>query len=219
MLDVNKWSISREPTIQILNDDGQFYSIKNNSGHFSKIPKSIINSNGIDILSGEVQVSLDIYNKWVIEPLTKGVEDRFNKLFNDNCNLIFRNKDVVLSRPEYYYLTPKAIRSGSAYIGGFQLCIGKIIQSMIDNKLYYLKNFGGHSNLFLISVSGSILSGAHSSLFWCEDEKKFVETKEKLPVGFAEALKQLKEIFDKPIETIDFSDKAVEQLLSEINGY
>lgn len=217
-LDVNKWRISPEPIIKILNDDGQFYSIENNSGHLSKIPKSIFQSNRIDISSGEVQLSFDTYKKWVIEPLTKGIEDRFNKLFNQNSNLIFNHKEVVLSKPQYYYLTPKALQSGSAYIGGFQLCLGTIIHAMIENKLFHLDNFDGHSNLFLISVRGSILSGAHNSLFWCEDEKKFIETKESLPSGFGEALKNLKEFSNKPIEKIDFSDKAIEQLISEIKG-
>ncbi len=217
ILNVNKWRISREPRFKIQDNDGQFYTIENNSGHFSKIPKSIIESNEIDISSGEVLVSMDIYNKWVIEPLTKGVEDRFNKLFNQNCNLIFNNKEVVLSKPEYYYLTPRAIQSGSIYIGNFQLCLGTIIQSMIDKELYHLSEFDGHSNLFLIAVRGSILSGSHSSLLWCEDEKKIIESKEQLPSGFGESLMRLKNLNSLPIQSIDFSDKAIEQLLSEIN--
>jgi hypothetical protein len=221
-IDTKKWLISENTTCKIVGQDDDNYEIQNENGLISKIPASIINANEIQIDNGNVSLTKGVYEYWVVAPERKRASKRFNELFFKNADKIFLNKDIVLSRAEYFLLRPSLLTCGLAYHGSFDYPLGTLIESFNSGKHFYFDEFAGFKKMYLISTSGSPLSGCHCSIFWCEKESRliFFSTGEGpgLPKSFLETFLSFRKMVDVGnYMRIDFEDRAIELLMNEIN--
>jgi hypothetical protein len=223
-LEKKEWIISSNRNCKILNEDEEFnYELENDSGNRVKLSKLTIEANKIEVRNNIVELNETLYNHYFYKTLREKSSLKFNELFKNNVTRIFSNKDIVFSKAEYYLLQPNMLTSGSAYIGGFKYNIGSLLELWIEKPdTFYFHDFAGYKDMYLISVSGSVLSGVHISVFWCESEKSIVNLPSRkgqsLPGGFGNYLFKLKEfILTKNQLHIDFQNIALENMLNEID--
>jgi hypothetical protein len=145
---------------------------------------------------------------------------KMNDLFNKNISSIFKSKNLILNRPEYYYLTPNYLVSGAAYIGGFSFCLGALLETFSPEHQIFPPNFEPFKNLYLINLSGSPLSGSFSANFWNPNSEEVVclgsNTGIILPNTFIEYFEAFQKKSFSGLEIYDFQDLVIEQLLKEI---
>lgn len=222
-LDTKKWLISNNPLCRILGRVDDMYEIENENGLVSKIPISIISDNNIEADNDKVLLPEGVYEQWVVAPERKRASIRLNELFKKNAELIFRNKDVVLSKAEFFLLRPKLLTSGSAYMGSFDYPLGALLESFTSGSQFFFDEFAGFKKMYLISISGSPLSGRQSSLFWCEEESRIISFRTGkgpgLPNTFLESFRGFYKIVAAVSYIhIDFEDHAIELLINEISA-
>jgi hypothetical protein len=221
-IDTKKWLISENPICRVVGQDNENYEIENENGLIAKIPVSIINDNYIEIDNDKLPLTKGVYEYWVVAPERKRASRRFNELFIKNAELIFRNKDVVLSKAEFFLLRPELLTSGSAYIGSCSYPLGALFESITSGSQFYFDEFAGFKKMYLISISGSPLSGRQNSLFWCEEESRIISfgvgKGPGLPKKFLESYRSFyKLVAAVSYIHIDFEDHAIEQLIKELD--
>lgn len=221
-IDLNEWTITKNTNCKILEDIGLNYKIQNKNGLSALIPKAILKVNHIEIVDSQVQLSENLYQHYMVKPNSENSLSSFETIFNRNTNVIFNNRNIILNKAEYFLLKPKLLTSGGSMGGSFNYCLGSLIEAWeYSNKLNY-ENVLEHKNLYLISVSGSPLSGNHICTFWSDDENRLITLELKEVQGensFIDKLKTLKKSINSyGSYSIDFQDVAIKNLLTEIES-
>ena len=152
----------------------------------------------------------------MVEIEEKKLKSDFNTLFNNNIDLIFQNRELVLSKKEYYLLSPIQLTSGGAYIGGFSYKLGELFDSFESGGHFYYEEFGGFKKMYLVSTQGSPLSGTHTFVFWSEKERRIIKRDEchgSLPRPWAESYGRFMKIL-KRVKVLDEEPEINVQLKS-----
>jgi len=222
-LDEEKWVLSNEPICTIKGEDEVNYVLQTKNGSKSFIPKEIIRVNEIEIKDNVLVLSPRLYEYYVLDKLRSRTFD-YGQVFNENADLIFRNKEIVISKAEYYLLSPPLLSSGGAYTGGFSYNIGSLLEVWEKTNDFYFAEFDNHKDMYLICLQGSPLSGAHQKSFWCKDEGKVISYSFSGPplgkgITFFEYLMLFKDAMRQRIRLeLDFQDVIMAQLLADINN-
>ena len=220
-IDLEKWTITSQRTCKIIREEDDDYIIENKTKQTAKISKSIISDNRIDIIDSHVEFSEAIYNYYFLKESRVEAEKRMNDIFEQNIELIFSNRELVLSKAEYYLLRPRYLTSGGAYIGGFSYSLGALIDSFTSGEHFFFEELSGFKKMYLIKIVGSPLSGAYSATFWADEERKIVSLGSgngiSFPMPFTEVLKEFRGMVSGVANCIDFEDQVIEQLVKEMN--
>ena len=170
-------------------------------------------------MGDEVTLSASVYAKWITSPRVQASYARSQELYSKHRELLFRHRALVLSRAEYYLLAPRALTSGAAYMGGFNYSLGALFEAMEQKSAgLYFEELAGHRELYLVSLSGSPLSGIHRSHFWSEEQGflSLNSTDRRLPGGFMSTLRAFKAELGQSSMGFTYQDEAFEQLLGEL---
>ena len=218
--DQSRWSLKTDDyRCQIIGEQGEDYLLLDANALLTSVPKSIILDNHFEIQEDLVSLSAGVYVRWITSPRVHASNVRTRELYARHRELLFRHRALVLSRAEYYLLAPRALTSGAAYMGGFYYSLGALFEAM-DQKVagVYFEELAGNRDLYLVSTSGSPLSGIHRSLFWSE-EQGFISLSSsecRLPGGFLPTLRALKAVVAQGTIEFTYQDEAMEQLLGEL---
>ena len=218
--DQSRWSLKTDDyRCQIIGEQGEDYLLLDANALLTSVPKSIILDNHFEIQEDLVSLSAGVYVRWITSPRVHASNVRTRELYARHRELLFRHRALVLSRAEYYLLAPRALTSGAAYMGGFYYSLGALFEAM-DLKVagVYFEELAGNRDLYLVSTSGSPLSGIHRSLFWSE-EQGFISLSSsecRLPGGFLPTLRALKAVVAQGTIEFTYQDEAMEQLLGEL---
>ena len=220
VVDIEKWIISSNPTCEIINETKEEFIFQNRNGIKSQIKKEILIANEIEIQGNQLELTNSMYNYYIVEPERIKSKERFNQLFLENRTIIFQHKELILSRPEFYFLQPSSFTSGRTLGPVFSFCLGTLIESIKSGSHYHIDSFLGHQNLFLVSVRGSLLSGTFCSTFWSETENEIItfnsHESQLLPYSFSEIVSNYRELMKEEIKIeIDFQVEALQLLLAE----
>ena len=218
--DPSKWSLNtNDYRCQIVEEQGDNYLLLDANALLTPVPKSIIQDNHFEIREDLVTLSAGVYVRWITSPRVQASYVRTQELFAKHRELLFRNRSLVLSRAEYYLLAPRALTSGGAYMGGFNYSLGALFEAVAQKKSgVYFEELAGHRDLYLVTTSGSPLSGVHNSLFW-SDEQGFLSLSSsdcRLPGGFLAALRAFKAVVEQGGFGFTYQAEALEQLLVEL---
>lgn len=219
--DAQRWSLNTgNYTCQIVGEREDDYLLLDANTLVTWVPKATIRDNAYEIVGDEVTLSEGVYAKWITSPRVIQSHLRLQELFSTHRELLLANRQQVLSRAEYYLLSPDLLQSGGAYIGGFRYSLGALLEA-IEEKApgVYFQEFAGYRELYLVSLSGSPLSGIHHSLFWSEEEQRLVRinsTQSRLPEGFMAAIRGFREAVNQGLGGLSFPGEALEQLLAEL---
>jgi hypothetical protein len=219
-IDTDKWLLSYKKKCNIVVENEDDYILQNANQIEITIPKAIINANEIEIVDNSIVLTERLYDHYFLTPFRQGSKTRLNEIFSKNTELIFRNREIVLQKAEYYLIRPKLLNSGGAYIGGFTYTLGALFESMNSGNHIYFDEISGHKKLYLINISGSPLSGSYYARFWSDHDYKFI-TSDKLSMGgslspFYKTLDKFKDMVHGFSLSIDFQDIAILQLIEEI---
>jgi len=219
--DAKRWSLIRSNyTCQIVGEREEDYLLLDTNALVTWVPKATIRDNAYEIVGDEVTLSEGVYAKWIISPRLFQSLQRFDELFSPHRELLFANRQLVLSRAEYYLLYPNLLRSGGAYIGGFRYSLGALLEAMEEKAPgVYFEEFAGYQDLYLVCLSGSPLSGMHHSLFWSDELQQFLKidsSQSRLPGGFLAAIRAFKEAVNPGSGGLSYPGEALEQLLGEL---
>jgi hypothetical protein len=184
------------------------------------ISRSLITANRIPIIDGQVDLGDLLYEYQFLTPIRKAETERLNRLFETHMNLIFKHRDVVLTRGIFYLLRPDYLSSGAAYSGGFRYCLGALCESFDKKSPFYFANLRGHKDLYLVRMSGSPLSGNRNATFWSDAENRMIDLDaaalDTVLQPVSETLKTFREKLASPNVHIDHQDRALEALIEEI---
>ena len=219
--DEQRWSLRTENyTCQIVGEREDDYLLLDANILVTWVPKATIRDNAYEIVGDEVKLSAIVYAKWITSPREIQSQLRLQELFSTHRELLFANRQQVLSRGEYYLLNPDLLRSGGAYLGGFRYSLGALVEAMEEKAPgVYFEEFAGYHELYLVSLSGSPLSGIHHSLFWSEEGQQLIRinsSQSRLPGGFMAAIRAFKEAVNQSSGGLSYPGEALEQLLGEL---
>ena len=218
-LDHEKWVISESRFCNVIGEEDAHYLLENKYKQVVKILVSLIHANNLKIIDNQIELSESLYKIYFLDQIRNAANKRMNDLFNENKELIFSNRQIVIGKAEYYLLRPTLLTSGGAHIGGSIYTLGALFEAIENGTHIYLELLEGFKKLHLISITGSPLSGSISALFWSDETHKFLHSREindNPAVNFS-LLSQFRKLQNIPYN-IDFADIAMEQLINEING-
>jgi hypothetical protein len=219
--DEQRWNLRTEnQSCQIVGEREDAYLLLDANTLVTWVPKAITKDNAYEIVGDEVTLSAGVYAKWITAPRWVQSQNRLKELYLPHQELLFGNRKQVLSRGEYYLLSPEVLSSGGAYLGGFKYSLGVLVEAMEEkaNGVYF-EEFAGFRELYLVSLSGSPLSGIHDSLFWSEEQQKLIRITSsqcRLPGGFMGAIRAFKEAVSQNFGEFTYQGDALEQLLGEL---
>ena len=217
--DHEKWVISESRFCNVIGEEDAHYLLENKYKQVVKILISLVHANNLKIIDNQIELSESLYKIYFLDQIRNDANNRMNNLFNENKELIFSNRQIVLSKAEYYLLKPSLLTSGGAHIGGYIYTLGALFEAIENGTHIYFEILEGFKKLYLISITGSPLSGSISALFWSDETHKFVHSREindNPAINFS-LLSQFRKLQNIPYN-IDFADIAMEQLINEING-
>ena len=219
--DEQRWNLQKgNYACKIIGEREDDYLLLDANNLVSPVPKATIRDNAYEIVGDEVTLSEGVYAKWITGPPELRSYNRFQSLYWDHKELLFANRQILLSRGEYYFLSPECLRSGAAYIGGFHYSLGALFEAFEEKVpgVYYEK-FAGHKEMYLVALSGSPLSGTHNSLFWSDEQQQFPEIGSygrNLPGGFYGSFCEFKDAVNHDIPRLSYSGEVLAQLLGEL---
>ena len=219
--DEQRWNLQKgNYACKIIGEREDDYLLLDANNLVSPVPKATIRDNAYEIVGDKVTLSEGVYAKWITGPIEVQSNNRFQALFYAHRELLFANRQTLLSRGEYYSLSPDRLQSGAAYIGGFFYSLGALFEAFEEKVpgVYYEK-FAGHRELYLVALSGSPLSGSHNSLFWSDEQQQFPQIcsyGRNLPGGFYGSLCKFKDAVKHEVPRLSYPREVLAQLLGEL---
>jgi hypothetical protein len=185
-----------------------------------EIPLSLIRDNHIELTDKPFTLPAALFDRWILNPAFIAAQDMLEQWFHRQAALLFSKRRELLGNELTYCIRPKLLKSGGAYIGGFSYSLGELFESMENGGHYFLDEFHGYKALFLISVSGSPLSGSHSSIFWSDHSKEFVRftPSQSLRDGFMAAFTAMKKIRNREEEEYLISAIDLDELITGVKN-
>ena len=218
--DAQRWNLNTgNYTCQLVGEREDDYLLLDANTLVTWVPKATIRDNAFEIVGDEVTLSEGVYAKWITSPRVQASYARSQELYSKHRELLFRHRALVLSRAEYYLLAPRALTSGAAYMGGFNYSLGALFEAMEQKSAgVCFEELAGYRDLYLVSLSGSPLSGIHRSHFWSEEQGflSLSSTDCRLPGGFLPTLRAFKEAVNQGSGGLSYPGEALEQLLGEL---
>jgi len=121
-----KWVISEIRFCNVIGEEDAHYLLENKYKKVVKILVSLIHANNLKIIDNQIELSESLYKIYFLDQIRNDANKRMNVLFNENKELIFSNRQIVLSKAEYYLLRPSLLTSGGAHIGGSIYTLGAL---------------------------------------------------------------------------------------------
>lgn len=221
--DPSKWMISSKTECRIIDKSNGIITLENADGLRVAITDAIFTDNHINTSGESVDLGQTLYDYYIRKPERERINERFNTLFFKNIDLVFQNMELILTKAEYYMLTPQLCKSGGLWLGEFSYTLGSLVDSILHNKKHPMyTDIGKYKQLYLIHLTGSPLSGAKSSWLWSVDQQKVISfpsnSKINIPGPFTDPYKKLKKAVESPVIELDHQDRILQMLLAEIKG-
>ena len=219
-LDLEKWMISIERHCKVVEESSTHYTVQNKNGIRVDLPKHLLTANELSIQNGMVELSAGLYDTFVKESVHAGADNAFNMLFQKSASSIFKHGNQILTKPEYFLLKPDLLMSFALYQGAFYTSLGALVQAWVQDEDLHFKSFGDKDDLFLVAVSGSLLTNRYSATFWCRSTGELLNynsLNHPLAKGFKFYLDKFKVLNRADLSIkIDFQHEALQALLESL---
>lgn len=219
-LNLEEWKYAKNHMVEVTSENEDTYIIRNHNGIIFSIPKEIININNLQVLNNSIELTEGLYSHYVNDMTYKNEDEKFNKLFLDNLDIIFSNPELIFTRAEYFLLKPDLLFSGAIYGGAYRYCIGGLLEFWRTSDCLQISNLDGLPRCYMVRITGSGLTNSRSALLWDVNDHKKISLSNKdslnLPDGIHYYLKIFSEIDRKYPYKIDFQLKALEDFLRKV---
>ncbi len=219
-LNLEEWKYTKNLMVEVTSENEVNYIIRNHNGIISSIPKEIISINNLQVLNNSIELPDGFYSHYVNDMTYKNEDEKFNKLFLDNLDLIFSNPELIFTHAEYFLLKPDLLFSGAIWGIACRYCIGGLLESWRSSDCLLMKNLDGLPNCNMVRIIGSGLTNFQYAELWNANEHRLIllsnKYRRELPDGIHKYLKIFAEINKKYPYKIDFQLKALEDFLSKV---
>ena len=219
-LDLEKWMISTERRCKVVEESSTHYTVQNKNGIRVDLPKHLLTANQLSIQNGMVELTEGLYDTLIKDKVHTASDQAFNTLFQKNASLLFQHANQILTKPEYFLLKPDLLMSFALYQGAFYTSLGALVHAWVQDEDLYFKSFGDKDDLFLVAVSGSLLTNRYSATFWCRSTGELLNYNSQnhpLPKGFKYYFEKFKALNRADLSIkIDFQHEALQALLESL---
>ena len=226
-IDLTKWTIDENSRhCKIIEISEGHILFENKYADRFKIPEHVIRVNKLNIIDNSIDLPEGLYGFYFLKQFREESQSRFNVSYNNYASVIFQNRAMVLNRAEYYLLKPSSLITGFMHVGGINFTLGKLFESFESGSHVYYDEFCGHRKMYLIKMGASPLSGIiFEAIFWSDETNEFVRfdsrsrmNQSKWPNNFGTGAGwALFNTLRGSEITIDRQDKAIANLINEIN--
>ncbi|MFM7681739.1 MAG: hypothetical protein ACKO7P_03225 [Bacteroidota bacterium] len=227
-IDLTKWKIDEDIRhCKIIEECDDNLVLDNTYGDRFILPEYLIKANEIIVVDNTLELSKGLYEEYFLRKFKSESIKVLDTLYQKHANLIFKNRNIVLNKAEYYLLKPSALSTGFMYSGGIKYSLGSLFESFESGNHIYYDEFCGYREMYLVSMAASPLSGTiFNTTFWSDENKEFINftnqehnSKPKLPSNFGIAIgKTLMNMLRCNEMIIDRQDEAIKELIKEVNG-
>lgn len=219
-LDLDRWALPDDRNFEIIGEEADDYILENKSVQKLQLSKSLITDNHIPIVDNHLELNKGLYNHYIIKRVRKEEKERLESVFSEHFDLLFRNREIVLSKAEYYLLSPSFLSSGAMYLGGITYSLGSLFESFENDNQFVFEEPCRYKKMHLVRVAGSPLSGRFQILYWADEEKRIVSARPGddccLPMHIMNIISMFKEMVSPPEIILGYPGKAIDQLIAEI---
>ena len=155
-----------EKEIIITGQDGDYLLIADTlKGYKSRIHKSLLAANELDVADGKTQISQTLYQAWFSEAMAEALQELY-KLFCSHIPLFIEKQNDIMQNPRYYSIrSPLAFYDGM-FVGSGGITLGEMILLWEKESAFSQPcDCGGQSVIY--RFLGSPLSGSCSALCIC----------------------------------------------------
>ena len=99
--DQEKWVISESSFCKIIGEENAHYLIENKYKQVAIIHVSVISDNNLKMIDNQIELSESLYKIHFSDQIRNTANKRMNDLFDENKELIFSNRQIVISKAEY----------------------------------------------------------------------------------------------------------------------
>jgi hypothetical protein len=219
--DDQRWNLQKgNYACKIVGEREDDYLLQDVNNLLTWIPRATIRDNKYEIIGDEVTISEGVYAKWITDPIEVQSKKRFQALSYAHRELLFSNRQLVLSCGDYYSLSPYSLQSEALFMGGFRYSLGALFEA-IEEKApgVYFEDFAGHKELYLVALWGSPLNGLRNFIFWSDEQQQFPKINpfgQDLPEGFLKTYLAFRKAIDQRSPQLSYSREALAHLLGEL---
>jgi hypothetical protein len=198
--------------ISITGQDGDYLLIADLEKNYkSRIHKSLIIDNELEVVNGKFQIDGTLYKEWFKDAMRNAFSELCD-LFYSNIPLFVEKRDVILQNQRYYsIIAPKAFYTGM-FIGSRAITLGEMLL-IWENEPDFVRDCECGGRRIIYSFMGSPLSGSCSAsniCLQCGKEKVIRE-------GNFSELMMIKGKYH-PIEPFSDNPVAVKELIAILEG-
>ncbi len=219
-IDLQKWQFPTVYKTNIVDETTDDFLLADANDCRVYFAKRIVEVNGIEVKEREIVISDSLYQYYFVSEIRK-LNDAADVKFRSYINIILNNKDLILSHGEFFLLPP-GFASGDTLGGGFQYCIGALLESWMYSDELKIKDLVTGDMVNLVSIGGSRLSGAYSAVLWSPGQQEIIRKSsgqnERYPMGkLGDHLAKLRDLTKDYPYNIDYRYRAINKLLGMLN--
>jgi hypothetical protein len=226
-IDLSKWKIDEEcRSCKIIDIHNGNLLLENIYKDRFSLPVKLLRANELEIADDKVELTKGLYESYFLKKFKANSVKALDMLYSKHAPVIFKNRNLVLNKAEYYLIKPSLLSTGFLYTGGIGFSLGKLFESFESGNHIYYDVFCGYRKMYLVSMAASRISGTiFSAIFWSDESNEFVsmtnqkhDFKPQLPsdYGTSDGKDLMKMLGGKEL-AIDRQDRAIENLIDEIN--
>jgi hypothetical protein len=175
-IDLTKWKINEDIRhCKIIEECDGNLVLENTYGDTFTLPEYLIKANEIIVVDSAVELSKGLYEVYFLNKFKSDSMKLLDTIYQKHANLIFKNRNLLFNKAEYYLLKPSSLSTGFIYTGGINYSLGSLFESFESGNHPYYEEFCGFKKMYLVSMAASQLSGTiFNATFWADETKELV---------------------------------------------
>ena len=214
-LDLSVWQLPTSYKTTIVGETEETYLLVDQAGVEVSFPKELVEANRLAIADNGIALTEALHRHHFVNDMMERDAAAFERLWRHFAQVV-AHRDLVFGRAEYFLLRHDRLGAGNTISGGFGYCLGGLLEAWFGTKELWLEWEGHPSGCYLVSASGSLLSGMHEATLWSPDTQRFVNADNALKPGLYPWLQKLEVVSKRYQMRLDLQYLAIQQLLEEI---
>lgn len=207
-------NIQEAYNVNVIGVDDKNIILRNYDEVEVSIPIELLRLNNISTSETKVHLTTGLYQKHFVEE-KKRLNHIASEAFYHNLPTILRNRDTVLSNPEFFHIRADVLYCGAAFISGYSYSLGALLECWSTSDDLKISE-----DYHMVTISGSPFSGAFASLIWSDDKNQLMAISsrrgDKLPKNFLWYWKVFKELHIKHPERLISNHLAIQKLINSL---
>jgi hypothetical protein len=143
--------------------------LQDHRNYIIEFPYELYTMNSLSVHSGDrLSMSKEMYDTWFQRAYHQEYKHLSDFAFQHFSKLL-ENSDLILQHEAYFNIRLPFLQSLMVYVGSRSYSLGALLKSWIETDTFHLNN-----GTYMLSVSGSPLSGMAYYKAWCPKKKEII---------------------------------------------